>query len=48
MVQAEFRRPSTIAKGSDVWEFRFYRKGTAPETELIDGVEVAWEPSLNR
>ena len=34
-MQAEFRRPCTIAKGGDVCEFRFYRKGTAPDTELI-------------
>jgi hypothetical protein len=44
----EFRRPTTIAKGGDVCRFRFYRQGTAPETEEIDGVEVKWAESLNR
>ncbi len=44
----EFRRPTTIAKGGDVCRFRFYRKGTAPETEEIDGVPVQWVESLNR
>jgi hypothetical protein len=44
----EFRRPSTIAKGGDVCRFRFYRAGTAPETELIDGVPVRWNDALNR
>ncbi len=44
----EFRRPSTIAKGGDVCRFRFYRAGTAPETELIDGVPVHWTDALNR
>lgn len=44
----EFRRPTTIAKGSDMCRFRFYRKGTAPETEDIDGVQVEWVESLNR
>ncbi|NQV08026.1 L-2-amino-thiazoline-4-carboxylic acid hydrolase [bacterium] len=44
----EFRRPCTIAKGADACEFRFYRKGTAPDTEVIDGVSVPWDDSLNR
>jgi hypothetical protein len=47
-VEAEFRRPCTIAKGAETCEFRFYRKGTAPDTELIGGVPVKWEASLNR
>ena len=47
-MHAEFRRPCTIAKGADLCEFRFYRQGTAPDTELIDGVAVIWEPRLNR
>ncbi len=44
----EFRRPTTIAKGGDVCRFRFYREGTAPATEPIDGVEVKWTEALNR
>ena len=44
----EFRRPCTIAKGGDTCEFRFYRKGTAPDTELIEGVPVHWNETLNR
>jgi hypothetical protein len=44
----EFRRPTTIAKGGDVCRFRFYRKGTASATEVIDGVEVRWTDALNR
>jgi len=44
----EFRRPTTIAKGGDVCRFRFYRTGTAPATEEIDGVPVEWVESLNR
>jgi hypothetical protein len=44
----EFRRPATIAKGGDVCRFRFYRTGTAPATEEIDGVPVEWVESLNR
>lgn len=44
----EFRRPTTIAKGSDACRFRFYRKGTAPATEDIHGVPVEWADSLNR
>lgn len=47
-VQAEFRRPCTIAKGAATCNFRFYRKGTAPETEIIDGAPVTWEANLNR
>jgi hypothetical protein len=44
----EFRRPTTIAKGGDVCRFRFYRTGTAPATEEVDGVEVRWTDALNR
>jgi len=44
----EFRRPTTIAKGGHACRFRFYRTGTAPETEEIDGVPVKWVESLNR
>jgi len=44
----EFRRPTTIAKGGDVCRFRFYRAGTAPETEQVDGVAVEWTEALNR
>ena len=44
----EFRRPTTIAKDGDVCRFRFYRKGTAPDAEEIDGVPVKWVESLNR
>ena len=47
-VNAEFRRPCTIAKGSDYCEFSFYRKGAAPETEEIDGQTVTWQGDLNR
>ncbi len=43
-----FRRPSTIAKGGAECRFRFYRIGTAPTTELIDGVPVEWTEELNR
>lgn len=31
-VNAEFRRPHTIAKGDDYCDFNFYRKGAAPES----------------
>ena len=44
----EFRRPITIANGDDRCAFSFYRKGTAPETEEIDGKTVKWESHLNR
>ncbi len=44
----EFRRPTTIAKGSDACRFRFYRKGTAPATETIEGVQLSWIDELNR
>lgn len=44
----EFRRPSTIAKSGATCDFRFYRKGTAPDTENIDGVPVTWTEALNR
>lgn len=46
--QVEFRRPCTIAKGGATCDFRFYRAGTAPDTEMIDGVPVEWNESLNR
>jgi len=29
-------------------EFRFYRRDTAPDAEVIDGVPVRWTDSLNR
>jgi len=35
-VNAEFRRPHTIAKGDEYCDFMFYRKGTAPETEHLN------------
>jgi hypothetical protein len=35
-VDAEFRRPHTIAKGDDYCDFHFYRKGTAPDTEHLN------------
>ena len=35
-VDAEFRRPHTIAKGDDFCDFMFYRKGTAPDTEYLN------------
>ena len=41
-------RPCTIAKGAETCEFAFYRRGTAPEIELIDGVPMRWEERLNR
>lgn len=44
----EFRRPTTIAKGSDRCRFRIYRQGTAPDMEVIDTVPVEWTASLNR
>ena len=47
-VQIEFRRPCTIAKGGTTCDFKFYRAGTAPETEMIDGVPVEWHERLNR
>ncbi len=47
-VQVEFRRPCTIAKGGTTCDFRFYRAVTAPDTEPIDGVPVAWDERLNR
>jgi hypothetical protein len=47
-VQAEFRRPCTIAKGGSYCKFIFYRQGTAPETEEVDGKMVKWEPHLNK
>ena len=35
-VNAEFRRPHTIAKGDEYCDFMFYRKGTAPDTEHLN------------
>jgi len=47
-VNMEFRRPCTIAKGSDECKFLFYRKGTAPDTEEVEGQDVKWDDSLNK
>jgi hypothetical protein len=35
-VNAEFRRPHTIAKGDEYCDFHFHRKGTAPDTEHLN------------
>lgn len=35
-VNAEFRRPCTLAKGCDFCDFNFYRRGTAPPTEHLN------------
>jgi len=35
-VNAEFRRPCTLAKGADFCDFNFYRRGTAPPTEHLN------------
>lgn len=35
-VNAEFRRPHTIAKGDEYCDFHFYRKGMAPNTEHLN------------
>lgn len=35
-VNAEFRRPNTLAKGDEYCDFQFYRKGTAPNTEHLN------------
>jgi len=35
-VNAEFRRPCTLAKGDGFCDFNFYRKGTAPATEHLN------------
>ena len=35
-VNAEFRRPHTIAKGDEYCDFMFYRKGTAPNNEHLN------------
>lgn len=35
-VNAEFRRPHTLAKGDEYCDFHFYRKGTAPDTEHLN------------
>ena len=34
--KSEFRRPCTLAKGGDCCHFKFYRKGTAPETAHLN------------
>jgi hypothetical protein len=47
-VNIEFRRPCTIAKGGDHCKFLFYRKGTAPDTEEVDGKTVKWDDHLNK
>ena len=33
---SEFRRPCTLAKGGDCCHFKFYRKGTAPNTAHLN------------
>jgi hypothetical protein len=35
-VNAEFRRPHSMAKGDEYCDFHFYRKGTAPDTEHLN------------
>jgi hypothetical protein len=35
-VNAQFRRPHTIAKGDEYCDFMFYRKPTAPDTEHLN------------
>jgi hypothetical protein len=35
-VDAEFRRPCTLAKGGEFCDFNFYRKGTAPATAHLN------------
>lgn len=35
-VNAEFRRPCTLAKGGEYCDFNFFRKGTAPPTEHLN------------
>jgi len=35
-VNAEFRRPHTLAKGDEYCDFQFYRKGMAPDTEHLN------------
>jgi hypothetical protein len=35
-VDAEFRRPHSMAKGDEYCDFHFYRKGTAPDTEHLN------------
>ena len=35
-VNAEFRRPCTLAAGDDSCDFNFYRRGTAPPTEHLN------------
>jgi hypothetical protein len=47
-MNGEFRRPHTLAKGDTFCDFTFYRKGTAPEYEKIDGRKVKWDDSLNK
>lgn len=43
-----FRRPTTIAKGGTTCRFLFYRRGTEPATEDIEGEPVEWAEDLNR
>jgi hypothetical protein len=47
-IKGEFRRPHTLAKGDSFCDFTFYRKGTAPEYEEIDGKKIKWDDSLNK
>jgi hypothetical protein len=47
-MNGEFRRPHTLAKGDAFCDFTFYRKGTAPEYEVIDGRKVKWDVSFNK
>jgi hypothetical protein len=47
-MNGEFRRPHTLAKGDAFCDFTFYRKGTAPEYEEIDGKKVKWNNNLNK
>jgi len=35
-VNAEFRRPCTLAKGGSFCDFNFYRRGTAPATDHLN------------
>jgi hypothetical protein len=46
-VNGEFRRLHNLAKGDAFCDFTFYRKGTAPEYEVIDGRKVKWNDGLN-
>jgi hypothetical protein len=47
-MNGEFRRPHTLAKGDAFCDFTLYRKGTAPEYEVIDGRKVKWDVSFNK